>query len=213
MSVVIGDDDSSSDSTDIKARLNVADPKRLFRRTDDDGAVEYLLEDRDVIVGAAGSGVDESNAAAQVPLVMVLENFPRSFLQIRKEVQPILQTPVAVDSATEEESTSTVARAARLRRKMLQQITGSAEELPVFSVIEATVNALAHCGNNICEFGEAVGTWAYTDFWNCASDCPFDLFGCPHQVCNLLCVFDRMAYSLCVTCHHILGCAGARASG
>lgn len=63
----------------------------------------------------------------------------------------------------------------------LQQLESDALA-PVFGIISASAVALATCGNGVCEFGEAVGTWAYTQSWHCPQDCPFELHACPQQV-------------------------------
>lgn len=66
--------------------------------------------------------------------------------------------------------------------RQLQQ-TPASEVVPVYGIVAATAAAVAICGNGVCEYGEAVGTWAYTDSWHCPEDCPFDLYACPQQVC------------------------------
>jgi hypothetical protein len=178
-SILVTQDIDFETDAEVVAALNIGDPLHLYRHKASNGSVEYLLEGLDVLAGVPNSGVDETDSAAQVPVVMVLHNFPRSFLQILGEITPIVVTPADVDSTNH---TAAQERVERSRRKILQQVTGITTSGPEFGVIEVAVNAMARCGNAICEFGEAVGTWGYPEIWNCPQDCPRELHACPSQV-------------------------------
>ena len=78
---------------------------------------------------------------------------------------PVAQSPSPVEAQT----------------RSLQQLNTDALA-PAYGVVSAKAVAVANCGNGVCEFGEAVGTWAYTQAWHCPQDCPFELHACPQQV-------------------------------
>jgi hypothetical protein len=162
---------------EVVATLNIGEPKHLYRQTSSSGKIEYLLEGKDTLTGVPGETVpDESQAAAQVTVVLVIRNFVRSFVQVRQEISGLLQTAETIDAGN---SSSTSGSPSGTRR--LQQAP-QGEQAPAFGVLDATVTAMASCGNGVCEFGEAVGTFGYPEIWNCAQDCPFQMNACPAQV-------------------------------
>lgn len=181
--------------------------------------------------------------AGLLKYVMILNRFPRSFLELRsflssveEHVEDVMAswlttggasqppTPISIPapafrrsllhsppssisagSPSPQVSATPLATADRLERqravassglvaaptqRKLQQgnSTSSSVAVPFFGIVSASVAAVATCGNGVCEFGEAVGTWAYTDAWHCPADCPFELHACPQQVLTLECL-------------------------
>jgi hypothetical protein len=165
---------------ELAATLNVGATKRLYRQALANGTTAYVRDDEGLPAGAAGSTLNEADSAALVPVVMIVHSFPRSFLQIRHELAPLVTAATAVDAQRHAGALKTTASSAQ--RRALQQVAGDSSGVPVFGMIDATANAMARCGNGVCEFGEAVGTWAFPEAWNCPQDCPFELQQCPSQV-------------------------------
>lgn len=162
---------------EVAASLNLGEALRMDRSRDDTGATTYSLATADADFGEqAGEPAGASQAAAQVPAVLVLRNFPRSFIQVREELARLMQPAQMLDAAFAQQAT--------VQRRLLQEQgePHSDADAPPFGVLNATVAALPRCGNGICEFGEAVGTWGYPDIWHCPQDCPFHLHACPSQV-------------------------------
>lgn len=161
---------------EVAASLNLGDPLHLYRSRDDAGATTYAVDAATEDTEGQRSPADPSQAAAQVPAVFVLHNFPRSFLQIREEAARLVQPAQTVDASFVQVDTS------RRPLPQAQDDPSSSTAVPPFGVLKATIAALARCGNDICEFGEAMGTWGYPDVWHCPQDCPFHLHACPSQV-------------------------------
>jgi hypothetical protein len=163
------------------ATLNIGNPKPLYRRTLPSGEIRYVLEGNDAVTGIVPwqTVSEESEAATQLSVVVVIQNLARSFVQIQQEISVLLQTAAAIVA---DNSTTGSSMAAR----RLQQATQGQDVAPAFGVLNVSVTAQARCGNGICEFGEAVGTWGYPEAWNCPQDCPFQLTACPAQVCSSL---------------------------
>lgn len=193
-------------------------------------AVATIRDSPNITVGTAETSV------GMLSYVLILQNLPRSFLELRLLLESVPESVESVMAAWEEVAppspTEISIAAPTLRRSLLQQeespapatwnsetaltsidadrkksestisgqehapavkktrklqqgntTTASSSAAPVFGIVAATAAAIATCGNGVCEFGEAVGTWAYTPAWHCPQDCPFELHTCPQQVC------------------------------
>ena len=158
--------------------LGIKDTKRLYRRSEANGTLSYILDGEGLPAGAPGSGVSEDSAAAYIPAMVAIRNVVQGASQIQAELQAAAMDPAQLDAAWAEP-----ARRRRLqmaRRTILQKPEAAAS--PDFGLVRASANVLGQCGNGVCEFGEAAGSWAYTDEWHCPRDCPFELTACPVQV-------------------------------
>jgi hypothetical protein len=190
------------------------------------GSLSLTLLDPQPAAGSAPAG-----SVGLLRYVMVLNNLPRSFLELRpflegvphsiEEVMdawkslpapspppapisipaPIVRrsllqsveaelgprgssgpAPHTAAAAAPNGSTLDSAASPAQTLRKLQQSGGRSAVLPLFGIVSASVAAVATCGNGVCEFGEAIGTWSYTDAWHCPEDCAFDLHACPQQV-------------------------------
>jgi hypothetical protein len=93
---------------------------------------------------------------------------------------------VIQDEHPPESQTQAHSHLSMLSRQLQQSNTSATSAfVPVYGVVSATAAPVATCGNGVCEYGEAVGTWAYTESWHCPQDCPFELHACPQQVCSM----------------------------
>jgi hypothetical protein len=109
--------------------------------------------------------------SAFVKVVAVLRNFPRSFKEIAKQLGARIQPFRDVQQAVKRR---------RARRRLLQ--LDNDRDQVTFAFVDLNSTALPVCGNGVCEYGEAVGTFAYPEAWFCREDCPFVLTACPSQV-------------------------------
>eukprot|EP00892_Ulva_mutabilis_P009297 jgi/Ulvmu1/673/UM010_0045.1 len=176
--------DTYSDNTqdNVTASLNIGDATPAVVHTAANGSVSLVrLAAADVSDATSNTSPDGAEpTSAVVTVVIVLHNFGRSFLEAQALLQPVVRPAEAVLA----EATSTAAAEPRPVEiavpwsRRLQQ----AAVVPLFGIVSATAMALAACGNGMCEFGEATGTWAYPDSWHCPQDCPYDLHACPLQV-------------------------------
>lgn len=204
--------ESGSTEDSATATEHLGDVETALVETLPNGTATATIMDPSDITAAADSSV------GMLSYVMILNNLPRSFLELRLLIKSIQEPVASVMAAWEDVAppppTEISIAAPSLRRSLLQQdmpdngtetgseateqpltlLTKQTRKLqsnpttsavaPVFGIVSATAVALATCGNGVCEFGEAVGTWAYTESWHCPEDCPFELHACPQQVCT-----------------------------
>lgn len=166
----------------VTAALNIGDVVPAALQSSANGSVTIVkLASRDDGNGAATlSQLAAQPDVAVVSTVMVLRNYGRSFLEAKALLQPVVQSADAVlaqHAAAVGPPVPVVDIAVPWSRRLQQSAA-----VPLFGIFSATAMALATCGNGVCEFGEAVGTWAYPESWHCRQDCPYDLHACPMQV-------------------------------
>lgn len=164
------------------ASLNIGDaePVALITAANASTTVVRLPADSAASPTLPGASPPAQPDAAIVPVVLVLRNLQRSFLEVQALLQPVVQ-PAAAVAAQHAAAVGPPVPAVDIEvpwSRRLQQSTAA----PLFGVMSAAALALATCGNGVCEFGEATGTWAYPESWNCPQDCPYDLHACPLQV-------------------------------
>lgn len=173
MQLTLASPEDFNASADPSMTLHVGNTMRLYRRQEENGTVSYILEGDGLPVGAAGSKIGEDDAAAYIPIVVALRSLVQGSTQVQAELRTRLLSPAQVDAA--------LATAATPGSSGSALLTAGAG-VPPFGLIRASATAVGQCGNGVCEFGEAPGSWAYTSEWHCAQDCPFELAACPVQV-------------------------------
>lgn len=184
------------------ASLNIGDSEPVALRTAADGSTTVVRLPAQTAASPAppASSPPTQPDAAVVPVVLVLRNLQRSFLEVQALLQPVVR-PAAEVAAQHAAAVGPPVPTVEIEvpwSRRLQQSTAA----PLFGIISVAAIALATCGNGVCEFGEATGTWAYPESWNCPQDCPYDLHACPLQV--------RPAISHLVCCSSFLTQRGSR---
>lgn len=176
------DGNATAHPEDVTITLNIGDAEPVSLQTASNGSTLAVRVSPDM----AGGSPSNATALAAPPdasivtVVVVLRNLQRSFLEVRALLQPSVQqvdTIMAEHAAVAGPPVPAVTIEVPWARRLQQS-----PAVPVFGVISAAAMALATCGNGVCEFGEATGTWAYPENWHCPRDCPYAMHACPLQV-------------------------------
>jgi hypothetical protein len=164
--LLVVQDPTYSDPSSVIAHLFVGQPD-----TDVDAVLSASTSRSLAMPPPTGPIPTDTDQPTYVRVVALIENMPRSFKEMDQQIRSQVKARTAVYQASQRRLA---------RRQLLQLDSNEADES--FVLVSLNTSALPVCGNSICEFGEATGTFAYPETWFCAEDCPFVLNACPQQV-------------------------------
>jgi uncharacterized protein YjiS (DUF1127 family) len=165
--LLVVQDPTYDDPSSVVAHLFVGRPD-----TDVDTVLSASMNRNLAVALPTADMPTDTDQPTYVRVVTLIENIPRSFKEMEQQIRSQVKPRTAVHHAS----------LRRRARRQLLQLDSNDDADDSFVFVSLNTSALPLCGNGICEFGEATGTFAYPEAWFCSEDCPFVLHACPQQV-------------------------------